>query len=214
MSQSRFRDLLSAGLETAGLSPDERVIDRLAAYFELLKRWNSRINLTGFSLSAPSAQAVDRLIVEPLRLAANIAGSVDIWVDLGSGGGSPAIPLYLYRPSTRLVLVESKHRKAAFLRHAVRELGLPGVEVEASRIESITSSHRLAAQVELVTVRAVDPSESVLAAVEVLLRERGKALFVGSRLEPNAIPSTVELVNIGDVATVLAKKAAENRCST
>ena len=52
-----------------------------------------------------------------------------LWFDIGSGGGSPAIPLKLARPTLPLPMVESKTRKAVFLREAVRALGLARREV-------------------------------------------------------------------------------------
>ena len=87
---------------------------RLVTYFDLLFRWNAKINLT--SLTAPDA-AIDRLLLEPLAAAEELPRNPDL-IDLGSGGGSPAIPLALALEARRLVMVESKTRKAAFLAEA------------------------------------------------------------------------------------------------
>jgi len=88
----------------------------------------------------------------------------------GSGGGSPAIPFKLYKPAKLLVLVESKSRKAAFLREVARELHLAEVEVEVIRIESIASTYRLAGRADRVTIRAVRLSEALFQTVRSLLR--------------------------------------------
>ena len=62
------------------------------------------------------SEAVRRHIAESLFLAAQLPQGTVTVCDLGSGGGSPAIPIQLYRPAETLILVESKERKAAFLR--------------------------------------------------------------------------------------------------
>jgi 16S rRNA (guanine527-N7)-methyltransferase len=183
MSQSRIRNLLLGRATAAALSLDDHLLDRLQTYFQLLARWNARINLTGFSLDRPTDSAVDRLIVEPLLISRVLKYPIGVWFDLGSGGGSPAIPLQLHQPAETLVLVESKERKAAFLREVVREMCLEHVEVECARMESIARRHPLAGSADLVTVRAVKPSDSVLGSIRGLLRIGGQAALIGSKLD-------------------------------
>jgi len=194
MTSVEFRSLLSGRATAARVQLDDALVARLEAYFGLLARWNTRINLTGFSLDTPTPQAVDRLLVEPLRIVRLLPQPVSVWFDLGSGGGSPAIPLQLYKPARHLILVESKEKKAAFLREAVRELGLSNVEVEVARIESITATHRFAATVDLVTVRAVRPSPAVFGASRALLREGGRAVFMGSRSNNAIRPEAFQIL--------------------
>src|ERR1051325_10566939 len=139
MTRSELRDLIWARITRSGLQADSSLLDRLTIYLQLLARWDSRINLTGFSMNPPTTAAVDRLLVEPLQLVSLVGPPVGLWADLGSGGGSPALPLHLRQPANELWLIESKERKAAFLREAIRELGLSNVRVEVARIESIAS---------------------------------------------------------------------------
>ena len=56
-------------------------------------------------------------------------------LDVGSGGGVPGIPLAIARPDARVVMIDSNHKKAAFLTQAAIELGLPNVESHAVRVE-------------------------------------------------------------------------------
>jgi 16S rRNA (guanine527-N7)-methyltransferase len=109
--------------------------ERLAAYVGLLLSWGDRINLT-------AAKSREALIADHLpdsfaiaaRLGRNDAGPREV-VDVGSGGGLPAIPLALLRPTDRFSLVEATGKKVAFLRTAVRELGLSErVRVEHRRV--------------------------------------------------------------------------------
>jgi len=101
------------------------VLAPLETYYRLLAQWNVKINLTALPLQPPTDSTFDRLFIEPLLAAELVPDLPGIWFDLGSGGGSPALPLKLIRPSLSLTLVESKTRKAAFLREALRALKLP-----------------------------------------------------------------------------------------
>jgi 16S rRNA (guanine527-N7)-methyltransferase len=201
MSESELRDLLVLRARAAGLAIDDVLLERLQAYFRLLARWNPRINLTGFPLDQPTGGAIDRLLIEPLIIARSLPHPVSVWFDLGSGGGSPAIPIQLYRPAETLVLVESKGRKAAFLREVARVLSLKSVEVEVTRIESIVPRHPRAGAADLVTVRAVRPSDDILEAIRGLLRFGGQAAFIGSKFDESEARQGFRVVPITDPAS-------------
>jgi 16S rRNA (guanine527-N7)-methyltransferase len=151
------REHLLARLERAGASIDAGVVDAFEQYFALLARWNPTINLTALPLSPPTDETLDRLFVEPVVAARHIEpapsrSSHVRWVDLGSGGGSPAIPLKITRPSWSLTMVEARERKASFLREAIRALRLQETDVSNVRFEDL-AARRVTADV--VTVRAV-----------------------------------------------------------
>ena len=116
-----------------------------------------------------------------------------LWFDLGSGGGSPAIPLKIVRPQLRLTMVESKSRKAAFLGEVVRSLALTAIHVVTVRIEELA---RLATvgQADLLTVRAVKVQEDLLKTVAVLLRPGGRIFLFGSE--------SVRLLNHSDFRVI------------
>ncbi len=113
----------------------EQVRD-LLAFAELLVRWNQKINLTGARSAAvvvaehyPDAFALARRLDRPARV-----------VDVGSGGGLPALPLALLRPGLTLVLCEPIAKKVSFLRTAVRELDLTArVQVEQCRADELVA---------------------------------------------------------------------------
>ena len=126
-----------------------------AAYLSVLARWNRTINLTGFDLTAVSDEAIDRLVVEPFAASAHFLPTDRRVIDIGSGGGSPALLLKLARPDLEFMLIESKARKAAFLREAVRHLGVTGVRVEQARSAEVAKRDEVRAWADVVTVRAV-----------------------------------------------------------
>lgn len=161
----------------AHLTTPPAVLASLAAYLGLLARWNRRINLTAFDLDRPTDEAIDRLIVEPLAAARHVVAADRLAVDVGSGGGSPALPLKVALPRLRMVLVESKVRKAAFLAEAIRVLGLADVEIENRRLEELLARADLHEAADLVTVRAVRPDRRLWMAVQAFLRPGGRVFW-------------------------------------
>jgi 16S rRNA (guanine527-N7)-methyltransferase len=149
--------------------------DQLERYFALLSKWNARINLTALPLQAPTDETWDRLFVEPLLAARwlpeNCSG---VWFDLGSGGGTPAIPMKIMRPALTLVMVEAKTRKAAFLREVTRLLQLGSTSVENTRFDEVAA--RTPARAQFVTVRAVR-MDRVLGRVAAQLLQHGGHLL-------------------------------------
>ena len=194
MSAGVFRDLLASRMEAANVAIGSELAEKLETYYRLLTHWNNRINLTSLALEPPTASTVDRLFVEPLVAASFVAPRVAVWFDLGTGGGSPAIPLQLAHPAKRLVMVESRDRKAAFLREAIRELSLSGAEVEVSRIEVVARNTYNAGIADLVTVRAVKMAASLYGDIQALLRFGGQAVLFGSRAAELDLPRGLEEV--------------------
>lgn len=193
MSTDALRELLEQRAGAANIVLDSALAEKFAAYFRLLAHWNNRINLTSLPLEPPTPQAVDRLLVEPLLAAPLVDPNVAVWFDLGSGGGSPAIPLQLVHPASRLIMVESRDRKAAFLREAIRELSLAGAEVEVSRIEDVAGATRHAGVADLVTVRAVRMGASLFSQVQRLLRFKGQAVLFGAQIDKIDLPRGLEV---------------------
>jgi 16S rRNA (guanine527-N7)-methyltransferase len=172
------------------------MLEPLEAYFRLLAQWNAKINLTALPLDAPTDETFDRLLVEPLAAARQIpTHTPSRWVDLGSGGGSPAIPLKLARPALRLTMIESKERKSAFLREAVRALGLADVAVETERFESASAKAKHAGTADLVTVRAVRADSVLFKVAEQLLKEGGRLLLFRPAHLASADPAGFERVD-------------------
>lgn len=146
-------------------------------YYQLLQHWNRRINLTALALDGFPDAAIDRLIVEPVVASRLMPRSPGNWFDLGSGGGSPAVPLRILQPGLNLTMVESKERKGAFLREVVRQLHLERVRVLVDRIENLPDTERDSA--DFVTIRAVRLDDSLLKSVGQLLTGAGHILAFG-----------------------------------
>jgi 16S rRNA (guanine527-N7)-methyltransferase len=181
VSARELRDRLQRRARRADVTLTPPLVEGLEHYYRLLAKWNAKINLTGYQLDHEGAdEAIDRLIVEPLRAVRHMSRRTGTMMDIGSGGGSPAIPMKLAIPSMALRLVEAKTRKAVFLRHAVRELGLSGVDVETTRYEELLTRPELHESLDLVTLRAVRVEARTLVALQAFLRTGGQLfLFRG-----------------------------------
>lgn len=136
------------------LTPVSReTLERLDRFVDLLLRWQKTTNLI-----APSTipQVWTRHVADSLQLL-NHAGEAGVWVDFGSGGGFPAIPIACAladRPGHKVHLVESVGKKAAFLREAIKVTGAHA-QVHHMRTENFGDSY--GKKVDVVTARAVAP---------------------------------------------------------
>ena len=181
MTSREFQEKLSRRARRAGVTLAAELGARLETYYRLLAVWNPKINLTGLALSEVSPEALDRLLVEPLAAAKYVPGAATRMIDLGTGGGSPAIPLVLAAPQLRLLMVESKTRKSVFLREAIRALELPGADVATARFEELLARPDLHEAHELVTIRAVRVEQRTLLVLQAFAKPGGLVfLFRGS----------------------------------
>ena len=187
MTDTSFDSRLRERCEAARVQISPTQLPKLRAYYELLQRWNDRVNLTALPLAGFPSQSIDRLLLEPIAASSAVPTGATSWVDLGTGGGSPAIPMAIIKPEIRLTMTESRGRKAAFLREAVRLLGLDA-EVLSDRFEALLSYPP--GSVDLITARAVRIEDVVSLAVH-LLSSSGRLLLFGSIdvVAPASLPS-------------------------
>jgi len=112
------------------LSTTEKL--KLAMYCDELGRWNNRLNLT----SLVGTHLVRRLIVEPVWIGRALMPR-GVLVDIGSGNGSPAIPLHIISQFAECHLIEVRTKRAAFLRHIVPMLELCSTVIHRGRFEDV-----------------------------------------------------------------------------
>ena len=193
---ARIADLLAPFLQSPPGPPASLTgaqLGQVAAYLDLLLRWNARINLT--AVRDPES-IITRHFGESFFAARQFlpADKPRSWesgvrsqelgvpgtpafraIDLGSGAGFPGLPLKIFAPALALTLIESSQKKAAFLKEAVRTLVLMSVDVFAGRAEDFSS------MADLVTLRAVERYERALDTAARLVAPGGRlALLIGS----------------------------------
>jgi 16S rRNA (guanine527-N7)-methyltransferase len=182
--------LVERELAAFGLDGSAALRDGLVAYCRLLLLWNERINLT--AARSVAALVADHL-PDSLAIAVRLSNRTDVdqIVDVGSGGGFPAIPLALVRPSGHYTLVEATGKKVAFLRAAARELGIDGrVEVQHRRVEPGERPGRF----DAATSRALAAPPVWLAMGQGLVRRGGSVFCLSSHRVDAGIPAGLELV--------------------
>jgi 16S rRNA (guanine527-N7)-methyltransferase len=182
----------------------------LEAYYRLLAQWNAKINLTALPLDPPTDETFDRLLIEPLAAAPRLVWGQagvrpqswpGVWLDLGSGGGSPAIPIQVARPALTLTMIESKARKAAFLREAIRIVGLSNTTVLNERFEAVAQMAQYANTADFITVRAVKADAALFDTAGQLLNRTGQLYLFRPGHDPSPDPagfarvSTVQLTD-------------------
>ncbi|MFZ1130278.1 MAG: 16S rRNA (guanine(527)-N(7))-methyltransferase RsmG [Terriglobales bacterium] len=197
MDSARISALLEPFLESP-LSPAQ--LQQISIYIDLLLRWNARINLTAI---CQEEEIVSRHFGESFFLArhllpappltppaAQFTAHVEIngppteVLDIGSGAGFPALPLKIWAPHLHLTLIESNHRKAAFLREVARALTFTNINVITARAETLAAQPDFP-RAHFVTLRAVERFEQILPAAAALLAPNGTlALLIGSSQLP------------------------------
>lgn len=162
--------ILRDGARALGIELDDRTLDAFRRYLDEILRWSAQLNLT--ALSTPEA-VVRKGFLDSLVCASLIPPDAHTTLDIGSGAGFPALPLALVRPALAITLVEASRRRASFLRHVIRTLGLTRLRVNHARIEPGSPPLLPANGFDLILARAVAPPIAIGELVFPLLRPGG-----------------------------------------
>ena len=155
------RGLVSMGI---AVSPVQRA--RLALHLELISKWNRVHNLTAIR---ETSQMVVLHLLDSLSILPQLAGARTI-ADVGTGPGFPGIPIAIVRDDATVTLVESSHKKCAFLQQAKTELELANVEIACERVERFNPP----ASFDAVVSRAFSDLSDFVAQAGHLVRPGGK----------------------------------------
>ena len=126
-------EILTSGLETAGIELASVVIAKELVFLDELLRWNKKINLTAIE---DYTEAIEKHLIDSLYLIKYLPEE-QIILDVGSGGGLPGVPLALARPDLKILSVDSSGKKINFQKHIKRLLQVKNFTPIACRAESI-----------------------------------------------------------------------------
>jgi len=132
---TRHAEELARGALELGVEVSPQQQEQLLAYLALLIKWNRTYNLT--AVRDPD-EMVSRHLLDSLSVVPYVAEAGDNWLDVGSGGGMPGIPLAILFPQRRFTLLDSNGKKTRFLTQVKLELQLANLEVIHSRVEAFT----------------------------------------------------------------------------
>ncbi|HVL77369.1 MAG TPA: 16S rRNA (guanine(527)-N(7))-methyltransferase RsmG, partial [Noviherbaspirillum sp.] len=144
--RAHLTERLRAGVDALQLQLDDGQIGKLIDYLGLLAKWNAVYNLTAVR---DPAQMVVQHLLDSLAAVPAFAGAHNV-LDVGAGGGLPGIVLAIARPEMQLTLVDTVHKKTAFLTQVKAELGLANVSVHHARVEQM----QVAQKFDVITSRA------------------------------------------------------------
>jgi 16S rRNA (guanine527-N7)-methyltransferase len=184
------------GLE---LTPAQRAA--LLEYMALIQRWTKVYNLTAVRNTGEmfTHHLLDCLaVVLPLRRGAGKAGEGALRVlDVGSGAGLPGVILAMLNPTWQITCVDAVAKKAAFIRQAAAELGLPNLQGVHGRVEA-AETFKIPA-FDLITSRAFASIKDFTELTRSLLAEHGQWAAMKGHLsdeERAAIPADVEMFHV------------------
>lgn len=178
----------------AGAGVEARLAGSLAQYGALLLDVNRRFNVSG----ADTPEELVPHLLDSLSIVPYVQGPL---IDIGSGGGLPAIPLAL-AAGMEITMVESTTKKAAFLEAALGTLGLKG-RVVPQRAEFAGRDPVLREQFACATARAVSSAPTVLELAAPFLRVGGVAVLQRGRMDER------ERNALADAAPMLGAQVAQ-----
>jgi 16S rRNA (guanine527-N7)-methyltransferase len=147
---------LKAGAKELGLELNPAQLEQFGVYYQELVDWNKRVNLTAIT-GYEEVQLKHFLDSLTVALGCNLQKNQKDFriIDVGTGAGLPGIPLKIAFPSIKLTLLEATAKKADFLSHITRKLGLEDIEVVVGRAEEIAHQAQYRESFDLVLSRAV-----------------------------------------------------------
>ena len=164
-----------------GLSNTSKEVEQQAKYLELLLEANKNINLTG--ITQPK-EAVIKHTLDSLSVSNAVEGTKVI--DIGSGGGTPGIPLAIANPDKQFYLVDSVLKKTIFLKEAIETLKLNNVEVICERGENIKNL-----SADTVVSRAFGSLNYLIDASKHMVSKKGLFLAMKGKIKKEEISELV-----------------------
>ena len=123
---------IADGLAAMGLDLPEGARARLEQHLQLIAKWNRVHNLTAVR---ETEQMVVLHLLDSLSVLPHLESARRV-LDVGTGPGLPGVPIAIARPDAHVTLLDSSHKKCAFLQQAKTELGIANVDVICDRVEN------------------------------------------------------------------------------
>ena len=184
-------------MELLAMELTEDQAQKLSHFADLLIKWNASYNLT--SITSPK-DVLDLHLVDSLALAKCSGDLLDgskTVLDVGSGGGLPAIPLAIVRPELEITMVDAVQKKTIFQRQAISMLRLKNIKAEHTRVEQIKDR-----TFDVITSRAFASLADMIHLTEHLLAPGGVWLAMKGKFPQEEVDALPQNVSISTVFTV------------
>jgi 16S rRNA (guanine527-N7)-methyltransferase len=145
------------GARKLGINLNDKQITQFKLYYQELVNWNKKLNLTTITdyQEVQIKHFLDSLTVTLALTKEELRQPGFSIIDIGTGAGFPGIPLNIFLPESRLVLLDSKAKKATFLQHIIEQLELSHAKIVVGRAEEIAHQPLFRQIFTLVVSRAV-----------------------------------------------------------
>jgi 16S rRNA (guanine527-N7)-methyltransferase len=183
-----FKDLLKAGTWKTGILLSDQQIDFLTIHATELNKWNRKINLT--AIKSPKDVA-EKHFIDSIAVSSFITPD-KLLIDLGTGGGFPAIPLKIIHPSLKIIMVDSVLKKVNFLKHMIRTLGLKDTDAVHARVEDLHDNDAYKNKFNVVISRGFAHLEKFTELAAPLLSENGTILSLKGKNAENEITNDIK----------------------
>jgi 16S rRNA (guanine527-N7)-methyltransferase len=169
--------VLADGIKDLSLDLNQKQHEQLLNYLALLFKWNSVYNLT--SVRDPM-QMVTHHLLDSLAAVPSFGGAVNV-LDVGAGGGLPGIVLAIARPGMKVSLIDTVHKKTAFLKQVKAELELANVTVYTAKVQELQVEQKF----DVITSRAFADLSDFVNWSGQLLAEGGKFIALKGVAPPD-----------------------------
>ncbi|MEQ1438056.1 16S rRNA (guanine(527)-N(7))-methyltransferase RsmG [Fontimonas sp. SYSU GA230001] len=196
-----LRARLETGCAKLGIALPAAAFDRLLAYLAELQKWNAAYNLTAVR---DPADMVTRHLLDSLTVLPWIHGRV---LDVGAGAGLPGLVLAIAAPTLQVTVLDSNGKKARFMRHAVRTLGLANVAVVEGRVEEFAAPDGF----DCIVSRAFSALDDFFRLTRHLLAPGGQWIAMKGKLDAGELAAVSAGVVIQHVHRLTVPGLAEER---
>jgi len=188
--ENNFKQIITSGIAELNLDASQTQIDQTLDYLSLLQKWNQSFNLVS---SRNKLEIVERHILDSLSVNEYIGG--ECILDMGSGAGLPGIPLAIFNPEKKFILLDSNGKKTRFLQQVKTALHLQSIEIENSRVENYQTKH----QIDMVVCRAFSSLAEIAKKAQHLLSRDCKILAMKGKFPEDEISELSEEVKVSNI---------------
>jgi len=188
--ENNFRQIITSGIDGLNLDASQIQINQTLDYLSLLQKWNQSFNLVS---SRNNLEIVERHILDSLSVNEYIGG--ECILDMGSGAGLPGIPLAIFNPEKKFILLDSNGKKTRFLQQVKTALHLQSIEIENSRVENYQTKH----QIDMVVCRAFSSLAEIAKKAQHLLSRDCKILAMKGKFPEQEISELSEEFTVSNI---------------
>ena len=187
-------DLLKAALNKLSIEYDDKAIEKVDTFYEMLIEKNKVMNLTSIT---DHDDFITKHIIDSLLPACHISfNDRQAVIDVGTGAGFPGIPLKIFFSDLNITLVDSLNKRLLFLNDVIKELDLNDIKTVHGRAEDIAKNSEYREKYDTGVSRAVAGMSSLSELCIPFIKKDGKFVFYKSKESENEINESVEAVKI------------------